>query len=225
MRETWKDIKGYEGMYQVSSLGRVRSLDRREKHIRYGKDYMAFRRGKIVCQNKIYGSEYLSVMLRKNKKSEYIAVHRLVASAFIQDLEKGDRTHHVHHKNGNKQDNRAVNLEVLSQEKHLELHNQKYPKIKKCVICGKEYEPYKCLRKTAKVCSKECEHKYRLELGKRYAKRIVQCDLDGNIIKTWDSMMSIQRELGINASSIVQHCKGRIKYPQKFIWRYEEDIK
>ena len=106
MEEIWKDIKGYEGLYQVSTLGRVRSLDRIiQFKTRYGTIADRFIKGCIMRPAECT-SEYLFIYLRKNGVKEHALVHRLVAIAFVQG--EGNI---VNHKDENKQNNRADNLE------------------------------------------------------------------------------------------------------------------
>lgn len=99
-KEIWKDIKGYEGLYQVSNLGRVRSMDRYDslKH---------FRKGRILKQSKI-NSGYLTVSLGRNNR---FLVHRIVAKTFLNNP---DNLPCINHKNNNKTDNRLSNLEFCS---------------------------------------------------------------------------------------------------------------
>ena len=100
--EVWKDIKGYEGKYQVSNLGRVKSLPKRRGR---GVGYMC--EEMILTQAKHhYG--YNVVNLRSNGKGTTIEVHRLVANAFICNP---DNKPQINHANGNKTDNRVENLE------------------------------------------------------------------------------------------------------------------
>lgn len=63
---------------------------------------------------------------------------------------------------------------------------------------------------------------HRLE---KICKKINQYDLQGNFIKTWNSFMEIQRELGFSNSSIVCCCKGRVKKSNGYIWKYAEEGK
>ena len=99
--EIWKDIIGYEGLYQVSSLGRVRSLDR---------FYYRLHKGKVLSPTKDrYG--YLTVTLNCNGKSKTIKIHRLVAQAFI---ENPDNLPQVNHKDEVKSNNCVDNLEWCS---------------------------------------------------------------------------------------------------------------
>ena len=100
MHEHWLPVKGYEGLYWVSNLGNVRS--KRVEFMAGDSDRCGYRR--VVLQNKGHAKRFL--------------IHRLVAEAFI-----GPRPPKmtVNHKNGKKADNRAENLEYLTQgenEKH-----------------------------------------------------------------------------------------------------------
>lgn len=108
--EVWKDIPGYEGLYQVSSLGRVRSFGRYVKN-RYK---MIWRAGKTLKQGKD-NKGYMTVVLCANKQQTK-KVHRLVASAFLPNPENKPQINHI---NGNKQDNRTDNLEWCSQSENM----------------------------------------------------------------------------------------------------------
>lgn len=100
--EEWKDIKGYEGLYQVSNLGRVRSLSRYVKH-----RTIYILKGKLLKQ-RTRGKGYLAVTLCKNSKLKHYYVHRLVAEAFIPNP---NNLPQVNHKDENKSNNCVDNLE------------------------------------------------------------------------------------------------------------------
>lgn len=110
MTEEWKPIAGYEGRYEVSDRGRVRSVDVLVpyNHWRSGERLVRLKRGKMLPAQKI-NSGYLIVHLHKNNVREAKTVHRLVAETFIP----GDFSHDVNHKNTVKTDNRKSNLEWL----------------------------------------------------------------------------------------------------------------
>lgn len=99
MNEIWKDIPGYEGLYQVSNLGRVKSLV-------YVTRCSEVKREKILKQATHNGYAYVSLHNSGNMKTKY--VHCLVANAFIPN-EAGKRC--INHLNGIKSDNRVGNLE------------------------------------------------------------------------------------------------------------------
>ncbi|MBI6019850.1 HNH endonuclease [Clostridium perfringens] len=109
--EEWKFIKGYEGLYKVSSLGRVKSLTRQIK--RKTGNYKI--QGKLLSLIKMKNG-YLRVGLYKNKKYKLYAVHRLVAEAF---LDNSNNFPQVNHKNEVKTDNRVENLEWTTREENI----------------------------------------------------------------------------------------------------------
>ena len=98
--EQWKDIPGYEGLYKVSDLGRVKSLNRINPYGRFVK-------GKILklIRNGKYG--HLMTHLCKNNRSKNYLVHRLVLLAFVGQCPKGMETRHL---DGNPTNNHLINL-------------------------------------------------------------------------------------------------------------------
>ena len=103
MKEEWRDIKGYESLYQVSNLGRIKSLKNNRDNYRE-KILKVVQRGK-------HG--YLGIGLHKNGKSKSFYIHRLVAEAFIPNP---NNYKEVNHKDENKQNNRVENLEWCTRE-------------------------------------------------------------------------------------------------------------
>ena len=109
MSEVWKDIAGYEGKYQVSNLGRVRSIsrnticdsDHRKSH------YVRSLDGKILKQSMTNEGYFRVSLYDKDNKLKYVPVHRLVARAFVDGYKEGMQVNHI---NEMKFVNCAVNL-------------------------------------------------------------------------------------------------------------------
>ena len=100
--ENWKDVEGYEGLYQVSDLGRVKSL-------KFGKER--------VLKGNINSSGYLSVGLCKNEKAKTVMVHQLMAMTFLDHKPNGHKLV-VDHINNVSTDNRVSNLQLITNRKN-----------------------------------------------------------------------------------------------------------
>jgi hypothetical protein len=108
--ENWKDVQGYEGLYQVSNLGRVKSLS----HV----NYLGRLRQECILGNRLSDRGYHTAVLYNNGKSKSFRVHRLVANAFI---ENPNNKPHVNHIDGVKSNNLVSNLEwvtISENQKH-----------------------------------------------------------------------------------------------------------
>lgn len=107
--EIWKDVKGYEGLYQVSSLGRIKSLERK---VRNTKNSFRVVEEKIL-KTLLINSGYLTVPLSNKQIVKRRTVHQLVAESFLDHKPNGLNMV-VNHKNFDKKDNRISNLEVIT---------------------------------------------------------------------------------------------------------------
>ena len=132
--EQWKQVKNYEGYYEVSDLGRVRRVDRMVKTgIKYNSERLC--KGRVLKQH-LKRNGYLAVDLSKDYQVKTISVHRLVAIAFVEGYSEGKN--YVDHINCNKQDNRACNLEWVNAKensKRAKSNNLFKPSNKKKVRC------------------------------------------------------------------------------------------
>lgn len=110
-KECWKDIIGYKGVYQISNLGNVRTAER------YVKQSNCCRKFKSILMSPTdNGNGYLIVGLRKNHNRKSFYIHRLVAEHFIGNI-PSDKV--VNHKDLNKLNNNAENLEIISQKENV----------------------------------------------------------------------------------------------------------
>lgn len=111
MREIWLPVVGYEGLYEVSNWGRVKSLNYKNTH----------REKILIPWAKDDG--YLMVRLYNKGKSKYRSIHQLVAEAFIPNPNGYTIVHHINHEDKiSRQDNRVENLQWISKEDHDRLH-------------------------------------------------------------------------------------------------------
>ena len=122
-KEIWTPVVGYEGVYEVSNMGRVRN--------RFGK----------IMMKRFNHKGYHRVYLTKNGEPKYVAVHRIVGKAFIPNPENKPQ---INHKNGVKTDNRVENIEWCTNEENLEhsmnvLHQNRGSKPVICIETGKRY--------------------------------------------------------------------------------------
>ena len=108
MEEIWKDIEGYENLYQVSNQGRIK---RKDTFVNHNKGGFRLWKGRILKQNTVYG--YKQVILHKNGDAKCFRVHRLVAKAFIPNP---DNLPEVNHKDCNRSNNFIENLEWCTSE-------------------------------------------------------------------------------------------------------------
>jgi len=109
--EIWKDVVGYEGLYQVSSLGRVKSLPR---VIRGGASKFRTLKERILKGTK--NTEYSTVIMYNNGIGRAFKIHRLVAEAFITNSNNYQEVNHI---DGNKHNNCSYNLEWCTHKENI----------------------------------------------------------------------------------------------------------
>ena len=134
--EEWRDIEDYKGLYQVSNMGRVKSL---ERTVWNGRGYYVTIHERILKPKKDRGG-YLQVHLCKNGKAKFYTVHKLVATAFCENPEGYTVVNHI---DEDKTNNNADNLEWCSRSynntyndraKKIGKKNTNHPKMSKPVI-------------------------------------------------------------------------------------------
>ena len=121
MEEIWIDIKDYEGLYQVSNFGRIKSLGNGGSH----------KKEKILNTDKT-NSGHLRLRLHKNGKGKKFLVHVIVAKHFIYNDDILNKTQ-VHHIDKNPQNNKVDNLMWVTDEEHRKLHPERYEKLRKSI--------------------------------------------------------------------------------------------
>lgn len=135
---------------------------------------------------------YEQVNLRKNGKSKFFLTHRLVAEAFVNN----DNNYPcVNHKDENIRNNSSDNLEWCTYK-----YNSHYGTRIKRITNSIDYD----------------------EVGKKNSKPILQYNLNGSLIKKWNSITECKEQTGFDKSNIVKCCRGKMKTAYGYVWRYEE---
>ncbi|RXM57212.1 NUMOD4 domain-containing protein [Clostridium tetani] len=201
-KEIWEDIEGYEGLYQVSNLGRVKSLNYKNRGIE-----------KLLKQFED-SKGYLKVGLSKNKKSKHLFVHRLVAKAFIPNLNNYPI---INHKDENPLNNSINNLEWCTYK-----YNNNYGTKKERIS-----KANKGKKRTAEMNKKQSERQRGKYIGclnpafgtHTNGNKII-C-LNNSII--YPSARQAGIELDLDNSTISKICKGKKKSIHGYKFMYYKD--
>ena len=192
MEEKWVDIKNYEGLYQVSNLGRVKSLER---------DYIAGNGGirhieEHYLLQTITKKGYLRVTLLKNGERSTKQVHRLVAEAFIPNPNNKPQVDHI---DGNKQSNSANNLRWATNKENCNNPN---------TICKnghpqtEEWKQRMSILRKGKAPSKQC-----IKASQELHNKKVEQYKNGCLIKTYNSLTEASTYIGVTISAITNSIK------------------
>ena len=240
--ETFKPIKGYEGIYEVSDYGCVRS--------RYG-GKVSYRK----CKKTKYG--YICVPLSKNGKKIFFYVHRLVYTAFNGPIPEGMQIDHI---DGDKSNNKLTNLRAVSPKvnsnnpitrvRYLEAikkrtlseqwsnnvrdgakrragNPQWRNNVRKAAKRRSESQAWQQKNREAakrRVKDQDWRNSVREGVRRVCAKPIVQLDVKtGEVIRRWECARDAERKLKINNSSISQCCQGKRKSAGGYRWCFAFD--
>lgn len=192
--EIWKSVVGYEGLYEVSNHGRVKSLQRTvNSPIKHNPSVT--RKERILKQgiNKL-GYKSVVVQIIGQNKNQTKRVHRLVAESFIPNPSNYPIINHI---DSNPSNNHIDNLEWCTQSHNI-LH------------------AFKTGRKKAP------EWFYKSEFGRNNpaSRQVIQKTLLGEFVKEWDCVSYIERDLGFNRPNICKCCRGKIPTAYGFKWEY-----
>ena len=154
IEEVWRDVKGYEGLYQVLNMGRVKSLGRKDRFGRVIKER--------ILEPAVTHNGYLRVGLHVDGKRKMLRVHRLVCEAFH---ENPDNKSEVNHVNENKTDNRACNLEWSTRTENCN-HGSRNERVAKAL--SKPIGQFSLDGKLIKVWQSACEARRRTGFDQGY---------------------------------------------------------
>ena len=164
--EEWKSISGYEGLYEVSSYGRVKRL--KISYIR--KNGIMVHKPELILKPNYFSGGYFRVGMYKNKTFKYYLIHRLVAQAFLPNP---DNLPEVNHKDEDKSNNRVDNLEWCDHKYNMNYGTLQQRRIQTNINNGK-YTVYSRTKEYTKEYSKKYNKEHREHLReylREYRKR------------------------------------------------------
>ena len=215
--EIWRNIEGYEGLYQISNIGRVKSLDRK-----FWNGYTwCNKKGQMITINK--KRNYSEVRLCKDGKPKNHSVHRLVAFAFIEGYFEGAEVDHI---NTKKKDNRVVNLRWCTRKENCnnELTKKNNSEAQKGLQAGENNPMYgkhhneEAKSKISKANKgRKCSEETRRKLSEANSKKVI-CIKTGQV---FESVMEASKKTGLSSHSYISNCcRGRQKTAGGFHWEF-----
>lgn len=192
--EVWKDIQGYEGLYQISNKGRVKSLDRTITR----KNGKRMHCGEKIMKSIPNSTGYLRVKLAKGKTKTHVFVHRLVAMHFVENPNKKE-FNVVNHIDCNPKNNSFDNLEWTTLKGNYH-HSAKLGRMKRT--------------------KSWLDHLH--DAQRKTYKPVVAYDLkSGEIIAVYEAVNECKKD-GFSPSCVCNCCKGIRKTHKGLGWRYSE---
>lgn len=194
MNEVWKDVVGYEGLYEVSDLGNIRSKSRTIHIVQSNREYDLVTEGKLL-KPQPFRDGYVGVWLygkgtTGNKNGKLYSVHRLVAKAFHDNPNDYPEVNHI---NEIKTDNRACNLEWCSHKVNC-CHGTRGQRIGRSNTNGKR------------------------------SKKVYQFTPDGELVAEYPSMAEVQRSTGFKPGNIWAQMVGKTQMAYGYKWSHSPSI-
>lgn len=216
MKEIWKDIEGYERYYQVSNLGRVKSLARIVK--RKFNNYTVRER---ILKARPDKDGYKYLVLCISCKAKTFQVHRLVANAFIPNP---DNLPCINHKDENPSNNCVENLEWCTYSYNNTYNDLAHRRMKKVDYAKRTANTNWELRNSHIDFAKRTQNTDYEAIAEKRRKAVNQYDKDDNFIKQWKCVNDIAKEYHITPDAIRVHCLGKVKnLTAGYKWRYVEN--
>ena len=244
--EIWKDIRGFEGRYQVSNMGRVRSLDRTDID-KLGRPHHT--KGIILKDSLNKGKGYYRVSLSDGHRNyTHCEVHRLVALHFVPGYKKGLV---VNHKNEIKTDNRVENLEWCTFQYNINYSDNiawKRKAVYQYSMDGDLIEKHKCCAEVEKqfgtyqgaMVHVMYESKTGIWKGFRWSfdmrtkeqwqdiaqkyktsrRLVAQIDASNTEIARFPTLTDAANVVGVSITAISNCCKGKTKHAAGYKWKF-----
>lgn len=227
--EIWKPIFGFEGLYEVSSLGRVKNIPHWVTRDYVKKDGVRvtdrlFVKEKILTPKKKYhhrnrnkGNDayYLGFSLRKAGKYINKMLHKIIAEAFIPNPENKPCIDHI---NGDPLDNRIENLRWCTYKE-----NNNYPiaKARKAISAVGIRKGWKHTEEFKQMISAKLKgREIKKEWFAHRLKKVYQYSINGDFIAEYESMTEASKKVGISSGQLSDCCRGKHKTGKGFVWSY-----
>lgn len=239
--EEWKPVIGYEGLYEVSDWGNIKSVDRVFEYYHPSAKRTIKRSFKGKILKKILNNDGYHVvsLLDYNHNRKEGKVHRLVAEAFIPNPDNKPIVGHTKTlENGleDKTANEVWNIAWMTQSENLR-YGTVQERLSKSKVGDKNPNYGKKLSEEVRNKMSEVKKEKYLKQpesllplfnsDKHYEKRKIKINqynkITDDFIKTWDSAADIEREMGICHSNISACCNGKVKSAGDYKWRYYEN--
>jgi len=204
--ERWRDIQGFEGLYKVSNLGRVKSVDRIIPHPRLKEQFVA---GRILSQSTATNRNIktgepmidLRVSLSKDGVQYYFNTRRIVFNAFVREIDYENDGLYVINKDGNGFNNTVKNLKLVT-------------KSEKSIRAFERDRVVESYLKTAD------RSKWKNYGGYTRRKAVKQYSLKGKLIARYESIREAFRKTGCGEKEIIMVARGIYRQTKGFKWRY-----
>ena len=199
--EIWKtaisDGEVYEGLYKVSNLGRILSLN-----------YRNTGKAELMTPFEDTGG-YLRVQFWKNGEYKTCKVHRLVAETFLPNPENKPQVNHkIEGKKGKK-----INMVIFNTDGSVNKERTTIEWVTAKENCNYGTRNERCAKAISKAMT-----------NGKLSKPVLQFTLDGEFLREWPSTREIERQLGFDSSAVGRCCLGKQKTSYGYIWKYKETL-
>lgn len=205
MNEEWRDVVGYEGLYQVSNLGNVKSLNYQKR---------GYAQNLVLKRNR---NGRLWVELLKNGNRKCLQVHRLVGIAFIPNPKALPQ---INHKDENPANNNVDNLEWCDQSYNVRYSLERHPERKRTNVRNLSYPTGDLWHQIHKGHPGRRGKQNTCGSCINTGTKVVQYTDATDYYKVWNSVYEASKENNWRSSSIKECCEGKRKTAYGFKWRY-----
>lgn len=226
--EIWKPVLGFEGLYEVSNLGRVKNVPHwvSRDYIREGIHIIdkLFIKERVLNPKKKYHHVsrgdgkavfYYGLSLKKGRKYINKMLHRIVAEAFIPNPENKPCIDHI---NGNPLDNRIENLKWCT---YKENNNNPITKARKAISAVGIRKGWKHTEESKQMISAKLKgREIKKEWFANRLKKVYQYSINGEFIAEYESMTEASKKVGISSGQLSDCCRGKHKTGKGFVWSY-----